>query len=114
VPIEESYELTLEPIEDGTGWTAMVYRSVRAGVCGPWTETKLVAPAEPYAMFRRVDELAAAGLRALGVDKDFEPGAAEVYGRYGQIALRVSLERIERPHMLPVIGEGGDLEWVQA
>lgn len=94
---EASYELTLEPIEDGPGWTAMVYRTVRAGVCGPFSGTVVVPAEDPYAMFRPVADLAAAALATLGLTAEYMPGEAEAYGRYGSVALRVPLTHIDRP-----------------
>jgi hypothetical protein len=90
---DASYELTLEPAEEGMGWTAMVYRTIRAGICGPFTGTVTVPAEDPYAMFRPVAALAAAALAALRMAGEFSPGPAEVYGRYGAIALRVPLVR---------------------
>lgn len=111
---EASYELTLEPAEDNAGWTATIYHTVRAGLCGPWTHSVAVPTEDPYAMFRPIEDLASTALAALGLADEFSPGPAEVYGRYGSIALRVPLTRVERPHMLPRITAGGGLEWVQA
>ena len=74
----------------------MVYRNVRAGVCGPFTETRPVTPDPARPMFWRIDELARAGLHAAGLDLEFEPGVPEVYGRYGSVALRVPLTRRDR------------------
>jgi hypothetical protein len=111
---DASYELTLEPAENGMGWTAMIYRTVRAGICGPFTDTVTVPAENPYAMFHPVTDLAAAALAALRMAGEFTPGPPEVYGRYGAIALRVPLTRIDRPHLLPQITAGGGLEWVQA
>jgi hypothetical protein len=114
VTVEVTYELNLEPAEDAVGWTAMVYRSVRAGVCGPWTETKPV-PVDPAApMFRNLPDLIDAGLRVLGLDMEFTCGEPEVYGRFGSIALRVMLVRREEHHMVPTIAKGGGLVWVDA
>jgi hypothetical protein len=108
---EVFYELNLEPLEDGRGWTAMVYRSVRAGVCGPWSDTKPVPDLEDQ-MFVPVDQLAARGLLALGLAGEFEPGVPEVYGRYGSVALSVPLTRIEQRQRVPVFDDGGRLVWV--
>jgi hypothetical protein len=108
---EVSYELNLEPLEDGVGWTAMVYQSAKAGVCGPWSETKPVPGLEDR-MFVPVDQLAARGLLALGLAGEFEPGVPEVYGRYGSVALRVPLSRIEQRHRVPVFDDSGRLVWV--
>jgi hypothetical protein len=88
---EVTYELNLEPAEDAAGWTAMVYRYVKAGVCGPWTETKPIEPHPVHGMFWPIDVLAEAGLRTLGLEREFEPGVPEAYGRYGSVALRVPL-----------------------
>ena len=93
--VVETFELNLEPAEDSHGWTAMVYRSVRAGVCGPWTETREI-PGIEGRMFIPVDELAELGLARLGLDREFAPGPVEAYGRYGRIALQVRLVRREQ------------------
>jgi hypothetical protein len=98
---DASYELNLEPAEEGMGWTAMIYRTIRAGICGPFTDTVTVPADDPYAMFHPVTELAAAALAALRMAGEFSPGPAEVYGRYGAIALRVPLTRIKRPAPRP-------------
>jgi hypothetical protein len=100
---DATYELTLEPAEDGQGWTAMIYRSIRAGVCGPYTGTVTVPAEDPYAMFLPVADLAAAALRALRMDAGYTPGPAEVYGRYGSIALRVPLTPTTAPRLAPVV-----------
>jgi hypothetical protein len=98
---DASYELNLEPTEEGMGWTATIYRTIRAGICGPFTDTVTVPADDPYAMFRPVADLAAAALAALQMAGEFAPGAPEVYGRYGAIALRVPLTRIKRPAPRP-------------
>jgi hypothetical protein len=85
-----SYELNLEPVEAGVGWTAMIYRSVRAGVCGPWTDT-VTLDLNPAVMFHPIRDLPGAALVALCMDGQFIPGPPGVYGRYGSIALRVPL-----------------------
>jgi hypothetical protein len=68
-----SYELNLEPVEAGVGWTAMIYRSVRAGVCGPWTDT-VTLDLDPAAMFHPIRDLPGAALVALCMDGQFIPG----------------------------------------
>jgi hypothetical protein len=93
---EVTYELNLEPAEDAVGWTAMVYRYVKAGVCGPWTETKPI-PGLEGRMFVPVNELAAKALAVLGLQHEFEAGEAEVYGRFGKIGLRVDLTHAPAP-----------------
>jgi hypothetical protein len=98
---DASYELTLEPAEEGMGWTAMIYRTVRTGICGPWTDTVTVPADDPYTMFRPVAKLAAAALATLRLDSMFAPGPAEVYGRYGSIVLRVPLTLVDRPAPRP-------------
>jgi hypothetical protein len=98
---DASYELNLEPTEEGMGWTATIYRTIRAGICGPFTDTVTVSADDPYAMFRPVAALATAALAALRMAGEFTPGPAEVYGRYGAIALRVPLTRIKRPAPRP-------------
>lgn len=101
MPDDASYELTLEPAENGPGWTATVYRTVRAGLCGPFTDTVAVPTENPYAMFRPITDLAAASLAALGLTGEFSPGPPEVYGRYGSITLRVPLTPTDRPASRP-------------
>jgi hypothetical protein len=109
--VRVSYELNLMPAEDRQGWTAMIYRSVRAGICGPWSDT--VEVPMPPGMFYALGDLTRAALEALKVSESYEAGAPEVYGRYGSVDVRVPLTRVERPHQLPVIDEGGRMHWIE-
>jgi hypothetical protein len=117
VTVEVTYELNLEPTEDGEedeqGWTAMVYCMRRVGVCGPFTETVPV-PLPPGPLFRPVTEIAEAALVALKLDREFALGEVQAYGRFGKIALQVILVHKDQRHMVPTIAEGGGLVWVDA
>jgi hypothetical protein len=111
---EVSYELNLEPVEDGPGWTAMIYRSVRAGVCGPWTETKTVLDGDERMLFWQLPELVRRALLVVDPAVNFRAGVPEVYGRYGKVAVRVPLTWVDRPQQMPQVGEDGRVEWVTA
>jgi hypothetical protein len=111
--VDVTYELTLTPVEDEEHqWEALIYRSVRAGVCGPWTgHARIVQNPGYWAPLREIAEQALSALNQLG---DFEIGEPVAHASYGRVYVAVPLTRKETRHMVPVIPAGGGLEWVDA